>query len=148
MKEMKKIAEGKNFTACNFGKLNDLGEYVLQLGDIKIPGKVFGGQAVGATGGDFSFQIYQSGQEGGFYHTHKNHEELYFVLSGKGEYQVDGVNIPLQEGSVVRVAPAGKRTIHNNGSEPLVVLCVQYRGATFSAEDATDGVILQDQVEW
>lgn len=43
MKEMKKIAEGKNFTACNFGKLNDLGEYVLQLGDIKIPGKVFGG---------------------------------------------------------------------------------------------------------
>ena len=134
MKEMKKIAEGKNFTACDFGKLNDLGGYVLQLGDIKIPGKVFGGQAVGATGGDFSFQIYQPGQEGGFYHTHKN--------------QVDGVNIPLQEGSVVRVAPAGKRTIHNNGSEPLVVLCVQYRGATFSAEDATDGVILQDQVEW
>ena len=56
MKEMKKIAEGKNFTACDFGKLNDLGGYVLQLGDIKIPGKVFGGQAVGATGGDFSFQ--------------------------------------------------------------------------------------------
>lgn len=100
MKEMKKIAEGKNFTACDFGKLNDLGGYVLQLGDIKIPGKVFGGQAVGATGGDFSFQIYQPGQEGGFYHTHKNHEELYFVLSGKGEYQVDGVNIPL---------PGGKR---------------------------------------
>ena len=48
MKEMKKIAEGKNFTACDFGKLNDLGGYVLQLGDIKIPGKVFGGQAVGA----------------------------------------------------------------------------------------------------
>lgn len=40
MKEMKKIAEGKNFTACDFGKLNDLGGYVLQLGDIKIPGKV------------------------------------------------------------------------------------------------------------
>lgn len=148
MKEMKKIAEGKNFTACDFGKLNDLGEYVLQLGDIKIPGKVFGGQAVGATGGDFSFQIYQPGQEGGFYHTHKNHEELYFVLSGKGEYQVDDVIIPIQEGSVVRVAPAGKRTIHNNGSEPMVVLCVQYRDDTFSAEDDTDGVILQDQVEW
>ena len=36
MKEMKKIAEGKNFTACDFGKLNDLGGYVLQLGDIKM----------------------------------------------------------------------------------------------------------------
>ena len=110
----------------------------------RFPARSLAAKAVGATGGDFSFQIYQPGQEGGFYHTHKNHEELYFVLSGKGEYQVDGVNIP-PGGSVVRVAPAGKRTIHNNGSEPLVVLCVQYRGATFSAEDATDGVIQQDQ---
>lgn len=97
MKEVKKIAEGKNFSAVDFGKLNELGDYVLSLGDIKIPGKVFGGQALGTKGSEFSFQIYAPGQEGGFYHTHKAHEELYFVLSGKGEYQVDGVNIPLQE---------------------------------------------------
>jgi len=25
---------------------------------------------------------------------------------------------------------------------------VQYRGATFTAEDATDGVILNEKVEW
>ena len=149
MKETKTIAKADNFTATDFGKMSDLKDYTLELGpEIKIPGKVFGGQSVNTTGGEFSFQSFAPGTETGFLHTHKNHEELYFVLSGKGEYQVDGVNIPLQEGSVVRVAPAGKRTIHNNGSEPLVVLCVQYRGATFSAEDATDGVILQDQVEW
>ena len=41
MKEVKKIAEGKNFSAVDFGKLNELGDYVLSLGDIKIPGKVF-----------------------------------------------------------------------------------------------------------
>lgn len=148
MKQAKKIAEGKNFSAVDFGKMSQLGEYTLELGDIKIPGKVFGGQAVGATGGEFSFQIYQPGQEGGFYHTHKNHEELYFVLSGKGEYQVDGVNIPLQEGTVVRVAPLGKRAIHNNGTEPMVVLCVQYRGNTFAADDAADGAILNEPVKW
>ena len=149
MKETMIIAKAANFTATDFGKMSEIKDYTLELGpEIKIPGKVFGGQSVNATGGEFSFQSFTPGTETGFLHTHKNHEELYFVLSGKGEYQVDGVNIPLQEGSVVRVAPAGKRTIHNNGSEPLVVLCVQYRGATFSAEDATDGVILQDQVEW
>ena len=97
MKEIKKIAEGKNFTAVDFGKMKDLGVYVLNFGEVKIPGKVFGGQVLGTKGSEFSFQIYQPGQEGGFYHTHKTHEELYFVLSGKGEYQVDGVNIPLQE---------------------------------------------------
>ena len=29
MKEVKKIAEGKNFSAVDFGKLNELGDYVL-----------------------------------------------------------------------------------------------------------------------
>lgn len=71
MKEVKKIAEGKNFSAVDFGKLNELGDYVLSLGDIKIPGKVFGGQALGTKGSEFSFQIYAPGQEGGFYHTQK-----------------------------------------------------------------------------
>ena len=148
MKEIKKIAEGKNFTAVDFGKMKDLGDYVLNLGEVKIPGKVFGGQILGTKGSEFSFQIYQPGQEGGFYHTHKTHEELYFVLSGKGEYQVDGVNLPLQEGSVVRVSPEGKRAIHNNGTEPMVELCVQYRETPFTQEDAHDGVILQEQVKW
>ena len=31
MKEVKKIAEGKNFSAVDFGKLNELGDYVLFL---------------------------------------------------------------------------------------------------------------------
>ncbi len=149
MKEVKTIKSAANFTAADFGKFSELSEYVLAMGpDVKIPGKVFGGQSVGATGGDFSFQIFQPGQEGGFYHTHKNHEELYFFLSGKGEYQVDGETIPVQEGTVVRVAPAGKRTVHNNGNEPLVMLCVQYRGNTFTAEDAQDGNIMQEEVKW
>lgn len=43
MKEIKKIAEGKNFAAVDFGKMNDLDEYVLAMGDVKILGKVFGG---------------------------------------------------------------------------------------------------------
>ena len=100
-----------------------------------------------ATGGEFSFQSFAPGTETGFLHTHKNHEELYFFLSGKGEFQVDGKVFPIQEGSVVRVAPAGKRSVRNNGTEPLVMLCVQYKTETFTAEDATDGVILNDKVE-
>ena len=115
---------------------------------MKIPGKVFGGQAVGATGSEFSFQSFAPGTETGFLHTHKCHEELYFFLSGNGEFQVDGKAFAVDEGSVVRVAPDGKRSVRNNGSEPLVMLCVQYRGNTFTADDSADGVILNDKVEW
>ena len=149
MKQVKTIAEAKNFHAADFGKLNELNDYVLELGpDVKIPGKVFGGTTLGATGGEFSFQLFQPGTESGFLHTHKQHEELYFFLSGTGEFQVDGQVFPVQEGSVVRVSPDGRRSVRNNGTSPLLMICVQYKGNTFTAEDATDGVILNEPVKW
>lgn len=149
MKQMEKIAAGEHFTAVDAGKMAQLGEYRLQLAPgVELPGMVFGGAAVGATGAEFSFQSFAPGTETGFLHTHRTHEELYFFLSGRGEFQVDGECFPVGEGSVVRVAPAGRRSVRNNGSEPLVMLCVQYRGGTFTAEDATDGNILQEPVRW
>ncbi|HIV31816.1 MAG TPA: cupin domain-containing protein [Candidatus Alistipes excrementigallinarum] len=149
MKQMEKIAAGEHFTAVDAGKMAQLGEYRLQLAPgVELPGKVFGGAAVGATGAEFSFQSFAPGTETGFMHTHRTHEELYFFLSGRGEFQVDGECFPVGEGSVVRVAPEGRRSVRNNGSEPLVMLCVQYRGGTFTAEDATDGNILQEPVRW
>ena len=49
---------------------------------------------------------------------------------------------------MVRVAPAGRRSVRNVGAEPLTMLCVQYRGATFTPADAADGEILPDPVVW
>ena len=57
-------------------------------------------------------------------------------------------NIPVSEGSIIRVAPEGKRAIKNTGSEEMLMLCVQYKGNTFTAEDAADGVILNDELKW
>ncbi len=149
MKEIKTLAEGKEFKVVDFGKFSGLGDFALPLGPgVELKGKAFGGQAVGANGSEFSFQVFEPGQEGGFYHTHKRHEELYFFLSGTGEYQVDGRNIPVSQGTVIRVSPAGKRAVRNNGTEPLVMLCVQYRGNAFTTEDAADADILQEEVKW
>lgn len=149
MKQIQKTASAANFSAISVGKLSELSDYVLELGpQVKIPGKVFGGVALEATGAEFSFQSFAPGTETGFLHTHKNHEELYFFLSGNGEFQVDGQVFAVGDGSVVRVAPEGRRSVRNNGTEPLVMLCVQYRGATFTAEDAQDGNLLPDKVEW
>lgn len=149
MKQIQKLSDGANYSAANFGSLADIKDYVLELGpEIRIPGKVFGGAAVGATGGEFSLQVFAPGQETGFLHTHKQHEELYFFLSGKGEFQVDGTVFPIEEGSVVRVAPDGRRSVRNNSTAPLVMLCVQYRSNTFTTDDAADGNIIADAVKW
>lgn len=149
MKEIQNIAAADNFSAINVGKLNELGNYVLKLAPgVEIPGKVFGGTSLGTTGSEFSFQSFAPGTETGFLHTHKTHEELYFFLAGSGEFQVDGKVFPVSEGSVVRVSPAGRRSVRNNGTSPLVMLCVQYKGGTFTEEDATDGDILKEPVKW
>lgn len=149
MKQIEQIAEATNFKAINLGKFSNLNEYELALGPkIKIPGKVFGGTAIGATGCEFSMQMFQPGAETGFLHSHKKHEELYFFLAGNGEFQVDGQIFPVKEGSIVKVSPDGKRSVRNNGIVPLVMLCIQYRSDSFSEEDSTDGIILNESVEW
>lgn len=149
MKQIETIASAAHFTAVDLGPLKGLGDYELALGGgLRIAGKIFGGAAVGATGAEFSLQRFAAGSEAGFLHTHKNHEELYFVLAGAGEFRVDDRIFPVREGSVVRVAPAGRRTLRNNGSAPLTVLCIQYRSATFTAEDAADYTILDEAVRW
>ncbi len=146
---MENIKEGKNFCVADFGQLSELSGYTLELSpEIKIQGKVFGNETLKTCGSAFSFQLFEPGTETGFLHTHKTHEELYFFLSGKGEYQVDGEVFPIKEGTVVRVSPEGKRTVRNNGTEPLVMLCVQYKAVPFTQEDATDGNIVREPVKW
>ena len=151
MKQIETIKTGKNYAAVNVGKMNEIIEHELPMGpDVTIKGKVFVGQAVGATGSELSFQTLVPGQDSGFLHTHKTHEELYFILKGEGQYQVDGEVFPVGEGSVIRVSPEGKRALKNTGSENMTMLCIQYKANSFTEADSpmTDGVILQEALTW
>ena len=151
MKKIETVKTGKNYAAVNVGKMNEIIEHELPMGpDVTIKGKVFVGQAVGATGSELSFQTLVPGQDSGFLHTHKTHEELYFILKGEGQYQVDGEVFPVSEGSVIRVSPEGKRALKNTGSENLTMLCIQYKANSFTEADSpmTDGNILSDPLVW
>ncbi|MBS4811312.1 cupin domain-containing protein [Phocaeicola plebeius] len=149
MKQTQQIAEGTHFSALSTGSFSQLNDYVLPVAPgMEIQGKVFMGQTLQTTGAEISFQSFAPGKETGFLHTHQTHEELYIFVSGKGEFQVDGQVFPVGEGSVVRVAPEGKRSVRNNGTEPLIMICVQYKAQTFTAQDAADGQLLQEPVKW
>ena len=151
MKQIETIKTGKNYAAVKVGKMDEIIEHELPMGpDVTIKGKVFVGQAVGATGSELSFQTLVPGQDSGFLHTHKTHEELYFILKGEGQYQVDGEVFPVGEGSVVRVSPEGKRALKNTGHENLTMLCIQYKANAFTEADSpmTDGNILSEPLTW
>ena len=149
MKQTQQIAEGTHFSALSTGSISQLNDYVLPVAPgMEIQGKVFMGQTLQTTGAEISFQSFAPGKETGFRQTHQTHEELYIFVSGKGEFQVDGQVFPVGEGSVVRVDPEGKRSVRNNGTEPLIMICVQYKAQTFTAQDAADGQLLQEPVKW
>lgn len=149
MKAVEKISEGTGYSAVTVGNLTELNKFTLALSpEIQIPGKVFVGSTTGATGAELSFQVFEPGTGVPFLHTHKTHEELYVFVKGSGEFQVNGKVFPIGEGSIVRVAPAAKRTLHNTGNEPMIMICVQYKADSFGAEDAHDGDILDEATTW
>ena len=150
MRKIETIKTGENYSAVSVGRINEIIEHELPMGPVTIQGKVFAGQAVGATGSELSFQTLVPGQDSGFLHTHKTHEELYIILRGEGLYQVDGEQFPVSEGTIVRVAPNGKRALKNTGKENLTMLCIQYKANSFTEADSpmSDGIILQDELKW
>lgn len=150
MRTIENIKSGRNYAAVNVGSIEQIIEHQLPMGPNVIQGKVFVGQAVGATGSELSFQTLVPGQDSGFLHQHKTHEEIYIILRGEGHYQVDGEIFPISEGSIVRVAPNGKRALKNTSTEPLTMLCIQYKAGAFGEADSpmTDGIILPDELKW
>lgn len=149
MKTVEKISEGAGYSAVTVGNLAELNHFTMALSpEIQIPGKVFVGAEAGATGAQLSFQVFEPGTGTPFLHTHKTHEELYIFVKGSGEFQVDGTVFPIAEGSIVRVAPASKRTLRNTGRGPLTMICIQYKVDSFAADDIHDGELLAEAIVW
>ena len=63
------------------------------------------------TGAEVSISNLPAGAGVPFVHSHKQNEEIYAVLSGRGTMVVDGETVELQAGDWLRVAPAGERQL-------------------------------------
>ena len=124
---LKKISEGENYTAIDTGKLNDLENHVFifQNGKSKYNGKVFLSKAAKMTGCEISYTLLNPGVSEPFFHLHHNHEEVYLIISGSGQYQVDDHIFDISEGSVVRVGVGASHCLKNTGDVPLIYICVQ-----------------------
>ncbi|MGN1263218.1 MAG: cupin domain-containing protein, partial [Prevotella sp.] len=78
-----------------------------------------------------------------FFHHHKQNEEVYVVLSGEGHFILDGDELEVASGSVVRIAPEVSRNLKSTGSEQLKYICIQGKAGSLEQYTMTDGVIEQ-----
>ncbi len=143
--------EGKNYSAMHAGKFADLKQYKLEhpaIAGRKASGKLFVRDHIGLTGMQISLNSLPPGVAVPFGHKHKVNEELYIFTSGKGQIQIDGDIIDVQEGSCVRVAPGGDRTWRNNGDEFLYYIVIQAKEHSLTQDTFDDGLPSEVQPVW
>jgi len=110
-------------------------------------GKVFLREDLGLTGSEVSVNVLPAGKSAPFVHAHKQNEELYIILKGLGTFFVDGREFPVQEGSVIRVAPSGERA-YAAGNEDLFFICIQAKAGSLEQATAGDGVLSDQPLAW
>lgn len=150
MKQVKKLAKGKNYTAVDIGGLEEVKTYSLihaKTGK-EVPGKLFLKEPTGATGTEISFTSIPPKSEAGYFHKHAKDEETYIILKGSGYYQVDKDCFPIKAGSVVRVAPDGVRSLCNTSEEEMIYLCIQARANSLEEHSSDDGTRIDCPPKW
>ncbi len=150
MKKVEKIAENQNYTAVNVGSWEDIKDHSLihaKLGT-EIKGKVFVKDPTRASGTEISFTSLPPKSELGYFHIHYKDEETYIILKGSGFYQVDDDCFPIQAGSVIRVAPAGVRSLCNTSDEEMVYICIQAKENSLEEYTTNDGERVSFTPKW
>ena len=131
MSEIKTINSGEKFAHASVGSLHG------------FEGKQFVKDATGATSCEISFGTLPNGASVPFFHSHRENEENYIILSGKGRFQVDGDVFDIAEGSVVRVATHCDRNLKCTSEEPLTYICIQAKERSLEGYTMTDADITE-----
>lgn len=141
MKQIEKLSENTHYNAVNLGNLTDLMDYTLihPVSKSKLEGKVFLKNTTKSTGTEISFNSLPPQSEQPYFHTHRKNEETYIIIKGFGYFQVDDDCFSIKEGSVIRVAPQGKRGICNSSDESMIYLVIQSKENSLEEHTIADG---------
>ena len=131
MSEIKTIDSGSKFAHVSVGSING------------FEGKQFVKDATGATSCEISFGTLPTGASVPFFHSHKENEENYIILSGAGLFQVDDDVFEIGEGSVVRVSTGCDRNLKCTSETPMTYICIQAREGSLGGYTMTDAEVTE-----
>ena len=96
---------------------------------------------LGLTGAEVSVNFMPAGAGVPFVHAHRQNEEIYIILEGKGRMEIDGEKVALEANDFLRVSPAAKRQLFAAEDSPLKYLCVQVKSGSLEGYTANDAVM-------
>lgn len=93
------------------------------------------------TGAEISINDLPAGGSVPFVHAHKDNEEIYGILAGKGRFVIDGEDVEAVAGDWIRVAPDGKRQLFAAEDAGIRYVCIQVKKDSLDGYTADDAVI-------
>ena len=144
------MVRGTNFTCFHAGPREGWTQFRLEPPDVPMPirGKLFLRSLLGSAGLEMSLNVVPPGQGMPFLHRHRENDEVYVVVGGRGQFLVDGECIDVAEGTVLRLGPAAARAWRNNSDAPLYFLCIQYRADGVIQGGTLDGQKVEGKPVW
>lgn len=131
MSDVKVLNKGEKFAHASVGSL------------CGFEGKQFVKDATGATSCEISFGTLPTGAAVPFFHSHKENEENYIILSGSGKFQVDDEVFDIAGGSVICVATNSDRNLKCTSDEPMTYVCIQAKEGSLGGYTMTDAEITE-----
>lgn len=131
MNEIKTLNSGEKYAHASVGQLHE------------FEGKQFVKDSTGATSCEISFGSLPNGEAVPFFHSHKENEENYIILSGAGKFQVDGDVFDVAEGSVIRVSTKCDRNLKCTSEVPMTYVCIQAKEGSLGSYTMTDAEITE-----
>ena len=118
------------------------------LGDFATLNRVTLHDTLALTACEVSLNQLPAGAGVPFVHAHQQNEEVYLILAGSGRFYLDGEEIAVRGGDVLRVAPAARRCITANADDALRFVCIQARAGSLNQFTESDGVPAEGKPSW
>ena len=92
------------------------------------------------TGAEISINRLPAGGCVPFVHAHKNNEEIYGILEGKGKAVIAEETVELTAGDWLRISPAAKRQFFAAEDTGISYICIQVK------ENSLEGYTMDDAI--
>lgn len=93
------------------------------------------------SGAEISINNLLAGASVPFIHSHKQNEEIYGIISGKGKTEIDGEVIQLTQGDWFMVLPSAKRRIFAAEDTGISYICIQAKEGSLEQYTIDDAVL-------
>ena len=115
---------------ANYAKINVGNEGRVELHD-----------KLALTGAEVSVNRLPAGAGVPFVHSHKNNEEIYGIIDGKGTAIIDGDTVEITAGDWLKISPAAKRQFFAASDSDITYICIQVKENSLDGFTADDAVI-------